>query len=63
MIDQRERYFAAAVSGETFQHALLRERVVLCLEIALRDRGPGRQIVERIASSVREGLNKGLARG
>src|SRR5258708_38257949 len=50
MIDQREWNFASAVFGEALEHALLRERVVFRLEIALRDRGPGRQIVNRIAS-------------
>ena len=55
MIDQGGWHFAAAVSGETLQHALLRERIMFRLQIALRDRGPGCQIVERIASSVRVG--------
>jgi len=55
MIDQRERHFATAVFAEAFEHPLLRERVVFRLQIALRDRGPGRQIVERIASSASAG--------
>jgi hypothetical protein len=55
MIDQREWVFASAASGETFQHALLRERVMFRLQIASRDRGPGRQIVERIASGATAG--------
>src|SRR5215472_13045936 len=55
MIDQREWHFVAAVSGEAFKDPLLREHVVFGLEIALRDRGPGRQVVERIAPSTSVG--------
>ena len=51
MLDHRKRHFAAAVSGETFQHAQPREHVVFRLQIVLRDRGPRRQIIERISSS------------
>ena len=52
MVDQREWNVGSAVFGEAVEHALLDERVVFRLEIALRDRGPGCQIVERITSSV-----------
>ena len=51
MIDQGEWHFAAAVFGEAFEDALLCEHVVLRPKVALRDGGPGRQIVERIAPS------------
>ena len=55
MIDQRERHFATAVFAEAFEHPLLGEGVVFHPQIALRDRRPGRQIVERIASSASAG--------
>ena len=49
MIDQREWNVVSAVFGEALEDTLPRKRVVFRLEIALRDRRPGRQIVERIA--------------
>src|SRR5262249_23163443 len=54
-IDQRKWHFAPAMLAEALEHALARQRSVFRREMALPDRGPGRHIVERIASGARVG--------
>ena len=53
MIDQRKRHFATAILGEAVEHALLRQRIPLGLEVGGRHRGPRRHIVKAVAAGAR----------